>query len=98
MIFYAYVLAKFSKLGVVKLSSIVRYDYIRNPEYVLPYEASNLGFCDFRCWLDFHPFCEVIDCDNEELELLPPYREWSHYVDPLLGKRPRRGYQRHWLP
>jgi len=94
-------LAKFSKLGIVKLPPIVRYDYVRNPEsadYVLPYEAGDIGFYDRRCWLDFHPLCEVIDCDDEELKLLPSHREWSYYINPLLGERPSCGYQRHWLP
>ena len=88
-------------LGVVKLSSIVQYDYVRNPkstDYVLLYEADDLGFCDRRCWLNFHLLCEVINCDNEELELLPSYREWSHYVDPPLDERTRCDYRRHWLP
>ena len=40
------------KLGIVKLSPIVQYDYIRNPEPaddVLPYKAGDLGFYDRRC-------------------------------------------------
>ena len=93
-------MAKFFKLGIVILPPIIRYD-VRNPEstnYVLPYEASDLGFCDHCCWLSFHPLCEVIDRDDEELELLPSYREWPYYVDPLLGKRPRYGNWHHWLP
>ena len=71
-------------LGIVKLPPIVRYDYVRNLEaadYVLPYKAGDLGFYDRLYWLSFHPFHEVIDFDNEELVLLPFYREWSHYVD-----------------
>ena len=47
---------------------------------------------------NFHPFYEVINCKNEELELLPSYREWHYYVDPPSGKRSRRGYWCHWLP
>ena len=76
-------MAKFSKLGIVKLPPIVRYDYVRNPEsadYVLPCEAGDLGFCDHRCWLGFHTFCEVINCDDEELKLLP-----SHRSGPIIS-------------
>ena len=93
-------MAKFSKLGIVKLPPIAQYDYVRNHEfadYVLLYETGDLGFCDHRCWLSFHPFCEVIDCEDEELELLPSYREWYYYVDPPLGERSRCSDRRHWL-
>ena len=71
-------------LGIVKLPPIVRYDYVRNPklaDYVLPYKTGDLGFYNHLCWLSFHPFHEVIDFNNEELVLLPFYRERSHYVN-----------------
>ena len=93
-----YVLAKFSKNGIVKLPPIILYNYIRNPKstnYALTHEIANLGFCDRRCWLNFHPLSKVIDFVDEEFELLPSYREWSYYVNSPLGERPRHDYWHH---
>ena len=100
MVFDAQILAKFLKLGVVKLLPIVLNEYVWNAEpadYVLPYKAGDLGFYDRCCWLVFDPLSEVVDYDDEELVLLPSHGEWSRYVDPSLSERPWCNYRRHWL-
>lgn len=51
----------------VELTTIVQDDHPRYPESaydVLPYKVLDLRFCDCGKGLCFHPFHEVINCDE----------------------------------
>ena len=67
MILYSKVCAEVPKECVVKLSSVIRYQYLGHSESaynVLPHEMFNILLCDRRQRFSFHSFCEVIDAHN----------------------------------
>ena len=91
MVLVPQLLAKVSECIVVKLFAIVRDEDPRNPESVndaLLDEVTNIFLRDGCQWFYFHPFCEVFNPNNKELELSHCHRKGSHNVQSQLSERP----------
>ena len=54
-----------------------------------------LCLCDCCKSFCFHPFREIVNCDEQELHLSFPLLQGTHNVDSPLCERPGRGNSRH---
>ena len=81
----------------VKLRTVVSYDCLRDSKPtndVLPNEFGDIFVLDASICFYFYPFTEVIRGNEQKFLLGSCYWQGSHYVHPLLRKRPRVG---NWL-
>ena len=89
MVFYSQLIVEVSERIVVELLAIVRDKGPRDPKLAdLPDEVTNILFCDGCQWFYLHPFGEVVDPNNKELELLHCHQKGSHDIESPLSKRP----------
>lgn len=88
--FFSQVFVKCFQLLIHELSGIVRDDRPgeSKPAYYLLEETLHLSSSDVGEALNFHPFGEVIERDQDEHILGSGGREWSYNIHSLLGERP----------
>ena len=87
---------KIPEKGVIKLSSIVRYQYSRCPKSThnaLLDEVLDVLLCNFRQGYNFHPFGEVINPYHQKFHLSGLSRKWTQNIQPPLRKGP---WGHHW--
>ena len=68
---------------VVELFSVIRDKHSWYPipaDDVLPNKTSNILFYDSGYGFGFHPFCEVVDADHQELQLPNCCKEGAHDI------------------
>ena len=85
-------MAEFSKVMVVKLSLIIRYEYVRDSisAYdIFPDESGCFLQCNLAEILNFYPLCEVIYGYNSMRSSSSSFEQETNQVDPPLYKRPR---------
>ena len=96
MIIDSKLFTKIPKRGVIKLSSIVRYQYpryLKSTHNALPNEVLDVLLCNFRQGFSFHPFGEVINPYHQKLHLYGSRRKWTQNIQPPLRKGP---WGHHW--
>ena len=87
---------KIPEKGVIKLSSIVRYQYPRYPkstQNAFPYEVLDVLLSNFCQGFSFHPFCEVINPYHQKFHLSGPSWKLTQNIQPPLRKGP---WGHHW--
>ena len=87
---------KIPERGVIKLSSIVRYQYPQYPKSThnaLPDEVLDVLLCNFCQGFSFHPFDEVINPYHQKFHLSGPSRKLTQNIQPPLRKGP---WGHHW--
>ena len=69
---------KIPERGVIKLSFIVKHQYLRYPKSIHnapPDKVLDVLLCNFRQGFSFHPFGEVINPYHQKLHLFGPSRK-----------------------